>query len=1219
MVIDTEYHTVSSRKLKVKQYGLAQTFGGHYAIPIAEFSSDQPPLHDPEVPSHVEAIPVYHSVRACSDKLLAEPGPPSQTSALRSWTRQDKGVPCTLGTGRNGPAWDTVIRRTVYDSATGEQILDEDVHSSTLIRQPLPRPCDTTTILMYRASGSLKQTTSSNSSMPSLSEESRKHGLPASSARPRQDHGGHLGPGRRLQQGPERFVRLESGGRGRGRPGEGDIGQAECYEGTNTQGLDPGETHQGANSLEGASGKGKQGSGQGREDEASIDALATHREDGGNILGGQRCDGHGDRCATWPADRVLREAHQHPRREDQVREAADPSSGHRRGSGVCQGSNEGVLGGEDGTPRASGGVAEDGDFHRLPGAGQAVGTWRERLEPGIASKFGGCPTSEILQQERGERRDKGSLSKEEELRAGQPDERERSLPQYCPLAELHDGSVQVEDDGVDVEGASSDLAGNGAQVSVEAKSTVAHDDAGEAVSLHVGTPGSPTATLQQSEALPLHDGGDAGTSRGRRRPSSQRPSRGLHQKLKQGVHSALASLRLLTLVASAGGEFSALEIFPSGSSWISMASRGGWTVTGPLHPVRQPPDMRACRKIFAEVTRQKPDVVMMDPPTGPWTTWKRDGAELEEKKDRYFPMWWLIYRIWEFQTKNGSLVVLKRPAKVVSPGPDELRGLALRCRHLLDAEGLSQDWQLREDLYYAHVDMCAFGLKDTDSGKPMKQSCVAEVNDPFFCSLLEKQASCQHERGAHVVVQGTLRGGGARKELAATWPAEWGRRVLESAQDTLQQRRGAHMSIPLHEQSGGGRNWETVPVEVENTPEGLLRQRLGEVTGQRYDYIYFEGASGALSKQLRSTLAKLHVVLGHVSAEKLKRMLHLSGAKDHVLNAVNDLRCQVCQSVVPPSPSPKVSFDKPQRFNQRVLSDTFFIWDCRGEKFAVVHAIDAFSLYQIALTGINPRADWTAQFLKNRWFSVFGPPEIFMTDAGTEYAGDVESLMRAFNVHHEVVPPGAKWRMGLAERHGAVLKLLAMKTIKEVTAKGYHEVSQCVLSAVAARNRQVRVGGFAPTQIVLGKDVAISSSLLEQLESGHFKYVVNQDLSFDQARRRNEQIRQAAEAAFIWADSCDTLRKAINAKSRSPKLECLYEGATVYFWNPPNSRRGLPKRLQDQDAWSGPELWQRWREGVVPSNAFGFATGINSRVSPWSTFDWLPWRRWRAIEFAPPL
>ena len=56
MVIDTENHTVSSRKLKVSQYGLAQTFVGRYALAVAEFKPDLSRLFDPEVPTHVEAI-----------------------------------------------------------------------------------------------------------------------------------------------------------------------------------------------------------------------------------------------------------------------------------------------------------------------------------------------------------------------------------------------------------------------------------------------------------------------------------------------------------------------------------------------------------------------------------------------------------------------------------------------------------------------------------------------------------------------------------------------------------------------------------------------------------------------------------------------------------------------------------------------------------------------------------------------------------------------------------------------------------------------------------------------------------------------------------------------------------------------------------------------------------------------------------------------------------
>ena len=106
---------MSSRKLKVSNYGLAQTFWwslGRYALPAAEVDPQHPPLYDPEVPAYIEAILVYVATKASEAPEPAQSELPSQASspraglsALRSWTRQDKSVPCTMQTGRNGPLW----------------------------------------------------------------------------------------------------------------------------------------------------------------------------------------------------------------------------------------------------------------------------------------------------------------------------------------------------------------------------------------------------------------------------------------------------------------------------------------------------------------------------------------------------------------------------------------------------------------------------------------------------------------------------------------------------------------------------------------------------------------------------------------------------------------------------------------------------------------------------------------------------------------------------------------------------------------------------------------------------------------------------------------------------------------------------------------------------------------------------------------------------------
>ncbi|CAE7216972.1 unnamed protein product [Symbiodinium sp. CCMP2592] len=124
MIIDTEFHTVSSRNLKVQKYGLSQTFGGHYALPIAEFTEGMKPIHAPDIPEHLEAIPVYvahHEVQVTEDSLGAP---------LRSWTRHDKAMCTTVGPGAKGPPRHAVCRRVVYDAYTGDKLIEESVGRS---------------------------------------------------------------------------------------------------------------------------------------------------------------------------------------------------------------------------------------------------------------------------------------------------------------------------------------------------------------------------------------------------------------------------------------------------------------------------------------------------------------------------------------------------------------------------------------------------------------------------------------------------------------------------------------------------------------------------------------------------------------------------------------------------------------------------------------------------------------------------------------------------------------------------------------------------------------------------------------------------------------------------------------------------------------------------------------------------------------------------------
>ena len=255
-----------------------------------------------------------------------------------------------------------------------------------------------------------------------------------------------------------------------------------------------------------------------------------------------------------------------------------------------------------------------------------------------------------------------------------------------------------------------------------------------------------------------------------------------------------------------------------------------------------------------------------------------------------------------------------------------------------------------------------------------------------------------------------------------------------------------------------------------------------------------------------------------------------------------------------------------------MLSDSFFVWDVKGERFNVTHMIDGLTEYHMGLVSKQVGADVTTELLQNRWCAVLGPPEVLQTDGGKEYADVVQRVSRLLDFRHEVVPPGAKWRQGQVERHGAIIKLMMMRVISTQQAAGLEEIKLVATSCFNAKNRLCNKAGMSPLQAVTGKNTTVPVSVMEQLCSGQVKFALNEELELRDALRRAERIRAAAIDSYNWIDSNQVIREAMNRRSRPPKLECIFEGTTVYVHEPPPNRRGQHRRLQDHSSWDGPGL-----------------------------------------------
>ncbi|CAE7534115.1 unnamed protein product, partial [Symbiodinium microadriaticum] len=143
----------------------------------------------------------------------------------------------------------------------------------------------------------------------------------------------------------------------------------------------------------------------------------------------------------------------------------------------------------------------------------------------------------------------------------------------------------------------------------------------------------------------------------------------------------------------------------------------------------------------------------------------------------------------------------------------------------------------------------------------------------------------------------------------------------------------------------------------------------------------------------------------------------------------------------------------------QVSGDTFFVWDQAGTKFAVTHFIDGLTDYHLGDLTDRPDSSFSREVLQDLWYATFGPPDLLLTDGGTEFAGHVEILNQLFGVVREIIPEGAKWRMGQAERHGAIVKLMIMRMAKALSLKGLDGMRQAALAAFSAKNRLMNKGG----------------------------------------------------------------------------------------------------------------------------------------------------------------
>ena len=313
-----------------------------------------------------------------------------------------------------------------------------------------------------------------------------------------------------------------------------------------------------------------------------------------------------------------------------------------------------------------------------------------------------------------------------------------------------------------------------------------------------------------------------------------------------------------------------------------------------------------------------------------------------------------------------------------------------------------------------------------------------------------------------------------------------------------------------------------------------------------------------LKREERIGIRRLHVMTSHATRPQLQRMLRHANAPTEVVRGVKFFRCSACESKMEETRPPVTKVPSPYSFNHIVGLDVFELKDSAETRFHVLHCVCHGSTFQVAevlreAKGVPPSHLCLQAFLR-MWVNWAGVPDRITVDRGTHNRGIFQSELEKLGARFVHIAAEARHQLGRTERHGGTLKRMASQVITASQAEGALEVQMAVTQAADVKNGLASLGGFTPSQWVLGR----------LPKNGIFKHEDEEELVvFDEdphsTFNRRNLMRETARAAWMQEDSSRRVRAAMLRKGGSE--EAVYKtGDFVAFMR---RRGGGPK-------WYGP-------------------------------------------------
>ena len=244
--------------------------------------------------------------------------------------------------------------------------------------------------------------------------------------------------------------------------------------------------------------------------------------------------------------------------------------------------------------------------------------------------------------------------------------------------------------------------------------------------------------------------------------------------------------------------------------------------------------------------------------------------------------------------------------------------------------------------------------------------------------------------------------------------------------------------------------------------------------------IAFPDLSPQVPVEVRRSIARAHINLGHPTAEELLRMAATSGTpSSQFIDAIRKLRCSTCLRLKgPQAPKPATATATASQFGDRVEVDIFYIRDLTGQSCMVLGAVDVATRFHQAalLQSRDPQEAYDA--LDSMWLRPFGLMSQIGLDPDTTFQGPFQERLRSHGVQVDYCPAEAHWKIGHVERQNAFLRTVLEKLVDTFAATGHGDLRLLLAPALHACNSMILSRGRSAYQAVFGRVPRLPGGLL---------------------------------------------------------------------------------------------------------------------------------------------